>query len=446
MRLMSRPARHLRRAVFLCVICIIAVLAALNSSPADSKPGQNAKKFKPVQASSDQFVWRVDLHSLGYPADDPLLQRRRGLNNFDTLDFVSATVEVATFLTQEPAHDLHRREAANPAPYTLHAVFLDAASGKVLGTLEWPVDDSSAGIFPRYDGSFLFFSTGRVVLYSADRQPVKELLLPQLQEPHASLLGIAESPSGKTLLIYFRNEKSRSCIRVDTGTLEGSEEVCAMGTMFTVSDKGMAAHKERDTKKEIDSGPQFDPQVAPVGTFESSILIRAKPGESQYTLCESHDPTDGYCLSPQFITDGSIVLFSGMELALSDLKGRATVIFKQSPNPSDNQWIDPGGHPVRPSADGQRFALALSESVFQVFGGAGTLFSSPSELPAEYADRIQVFDMRMNNWIYLLQNKDKQFSKIWGLALSPSGGRLAVDSGGVIQTYALPLTDTTSRH
>jgi len=373
-----------------------------------------------------------------------MLQRRRGLLDFNTLDFVSETVEVATFITQEPAHDLRARDTANPAPYTLHAVFLDAASGKIMKTLEWPVPDSSAGIFSRYDGTFLFFSTERIVLYSADWQPVKELPLPQLRAPHASLIGIAESPTGKTLVIYFRNDQSRSCIRVDTGKSEGSEEPCAMGLEFAVSDEGIAAHKGRDTKKEIDSGPQFEPDVVPARPFpDSAILIRAKAGESAYTLCEAPEPSPSYCVTPQFITDQLIALFGDQELAVSDLKGRATVVFKQIPYPPDNQWIDHGGRPVRPSADGQRFALALNEFFFQ---GPGTLFSSASELPAEYPDRIQVYDVRANNWIYVLSNTKKQFSKIWGLAISPSGSRLAVDSGGMIQTYILPETNFTPGH
>jgi hypothetical protein len=125
------------RSAFLCATCIVATLAAHNSSTARSNTLQNPKKEKLVQALSDQFVWRVGLHSLGYPADDPLLQRRRGLHDFDTLDFVSETVEGATLPTQEPSHELRRRDTPNTPPYTLHAVFLDVASGKELKTLEW---------------------------------------------------------------------------------------------------------------------------------------------------------------------------------------------------------------------------------------------------------------------------------------------------------------------
>lgn len=434
------PDMRVRVSVGLLALLILAIFAISSKSSVNSPHGAKAKE-KLTQASSDQFVWRVDLHLLGYPTDDAMLQRRRGLHDFDTLDFVSDTIEVATFLTQEPAHDLRRRDAPNPPPYTLHAVFLDVRSGKVLKILEWPIDDPNAGIFSRYDGSFLFFSTQRILLYSRDWKAIKELPLPQLKAVHATLLDIAVAPSGKVVVIRFLQDRSSVCIRIMTDTLEGSEEACETQPRFTISDEAMAAPKGRERRKEIDSGPELGPPLSLAGPFNYSISIRAKAGEGEHNLCESHEPSAGYCLTPQFISNGRIVLFGGEELSLSDLQGRATVIFKQSPY-SDNLWIDPNGRPVHPSADGQRFALALNESAFHVFGGSGTLYASASELPAEYPDRIQVFDVEMNNWIYVLHNKNRQFSKVWGLALSPSGDRLTLDSGGVIQTYALPVTVT----
>jgi hypothetical protein len=432
---------RVRRAVFLCVICV--VLAAQNSSSASSKSGQNVKKDKPVQASSDQFVWRVDLHPLGYPADDPMLQRRRGLLDFDTLDFLSETVEAATFITQEPAHDLRARDAANPPPYTLHAIFLDAASGKILKTLEWPVPDSNAGIFSHYDGGFLFFSTERVVLYSAGWQPVKELLLPQLREPHASLLDIAVSPSAKVIMIRLPRDRSPFCIRIVTDTLEGSEQPCGTPPRLTISDREMAASRGRNGTKEIDSnGPQFDPHNYGALRYEFAIEMRAESGEL-HTLCETADPSGSYCVGSQFVSDKRIVLFGEHSLALLDLAGQ--MIFMQKFD-LDDAWIDPTGKPVHQSADGQRFAVAFNESHRKLWPAGGTVVLSASELPAEFPERIQIFDVKTNDWIYMLDNKKKQFPQIWGLALSPSGSQLAIDSGGVVQTYALPATVATPSH
>jgi hypothetical protein len=132
-------------------------------------PEFQGRKVKPVEASSDQHVWRIDLHAMGYAANDSRLQLRRGLHEFDTADFVSEGVVAATFMRQEFVPMLQRREDSNRMrPYYLHAVFLDARNGRVWSTLEWTTDDPSAGIFPRYDGSFLFFSTEHLILYSRD--------------------------------------------------------------------------------------------------------------------------------------------------------------------------------------------------------------------------------------------------------------------------------------
>jgi hypothetical protein len=442
MRMPLVPALRVRGFFLFFALFSVALFVASGKASVSLLPGPNAKD-KSVQASSDQFVWRVDLHPQGYPANDPMLQRRRGLLDFDTLDFVSDTVEVATFLTQEPAHELRSRDAANPPPYTLHAVFLDAASGKALKTLVWPVKDANAGIFSRYDGSFLFFSTERIVLYSADWQPVKELLLPQLQEPHASLLDIAESPTGKQVVIRFLQDQSPFCVRIITGTLEGSEKPCALLPRFAISDQWMAAAKGQEQGKEVDSGPVFDPLYRMPEPRDFSILIRSNSGDTERLLCKTFDLSGEGCLTAQFVSDGRVVLLGGRTVVLSDLAGNA--VFKDSFDIEDT-FLDYAGRPARPSSDGTRFALALNESFFNAFGGGGKLYISASELPAEFPDRIQVFDMRMNNWVYILRNKKKQFPQIWGLALSPSGDRLAVDSGGVIQSYALPTTGAARNH
>ncbi len=339
---MLSPTTRVRRSIFICVICFVALVAALKSLPASSEVSQNAKKFKPVQVPSNKFAWRVDLHPLGYPADDPMLQRRRDLHDFDTLDFLSETVEVATFLTQEPAHDLRTRDVSTPAPYTLHAIFLNTASGKILNTLEWPVPDSNAGIFSRYDGSFLFFSTERIVRYSADWQPMKELPLPQLQELHVSLLDISESPSGNVVVIRYRHDQSPFCIRISTETLEGAQQPCAVPISFAISDQWMAAAPGDEQGKEIDSGPQFHPltQIPTPSLHAFSIMIRANSGESLRLLCETRDASADGCAVAQFISDEWIVLLGGRTVVLTNPEGH--VAFKESFDIND-VFLDPAG-------------------------------------------------------------------------------------------------------
>lgn len=63
---------------------------------------------------------------------------------------------------------------------------------------------------------------------------------------------------------------------------------------------------------------------------------------------------------------------------------------------------------------------------------------STGDMPAAFPDHIDAYDLTTGQWFYTLQIKGSRLKQIWGLALSPNGEKLAVDSGGVIQVYALP--------
>ena len=216
--------RRIRVVLCACILCL--TWAAQSQGSSGFLSGQASK------ARSNQFVWRVDLSSFAYPANGTQIQWQRGLNEFDTVGFLSENAVVATFLTEEHPR-VPTSDAAVRAPaYRLHALFIDSSNGKVLKTLEWPVNNPHAGIFPRYDGSFVFFSTERIVLYSPDWMEVKEFSLSKLTDARAFLAGIAESPSGKTLLVHFIPNQSVGCIRILTATLDHSEDACQLPTSF----------------------------------------------------------------------------------------------------------------------------------------------------------------------------------------------------------------------
>src|SRR5579864_966406 len=161
-------------------------------------------KIKLVHATSDHPLWRVSLKSQGYPANSDDLQRRRGFANFDTLSFISDNIVAATFVTREKIPDLQRRDDPNHVrPYRLHALFLDALTGKTLHTLEWPIDDPNAGIFPRHDGGFLLVTSGTIAGYSADWTHLNDISFSDLHPMTATLGGIAESPNVNFLVIQF---------------------------------------------------------------------------------------------------------------------------------------------------------------------------------------------------------------------------------------------------
>jgi hypothetical protein len=400
------------------------------------------KKAKPIEVSSDHPLWRVDLHSMGYPAGSSQLQGRESrLYNFDTVDFVSEGVVAATFITQEPIPGLQRRDDPNRAPpYRLHAVFMNSTSGKVLKMIDWPLDNANAGIFPRFDGSFLFLSTQRIVLYSADWTPVRELPLPQLQLPLSFLDGISESPTGKVLLLRIRRERSGLCLRILTDTLEGSEEPCGIRGEFTISDKAIAANGpipglivNRGEVMQVGPVIQFGvpvPEVQrnmPMSGINSGIMIR-ELGKPMHPLCDCGTQT------PQFVNDDMVVVYGMSTLSLFGVTGE--IKFKEVFEPRGD-WIDLKGRPLRASADGRRFAVAINDPV--VLGPTTTsLYFSTGDMPAEFPNNVKVFDLPTGRWICELKNNKKQFPQIWGLALSPNGEKLTIDSGGVIQAYVLP--------
>src|ERR1700733_8239446 len=241
MRITSTTIPRMWRFCLFCALCICAIVIIPSAAYVSSPQGQSTKS-KFVHASSDQPLWKVDLHSMGYPPENHLLQWQRGLGSFDTVDFLSDNVVAESFVTQEPAAGLQRRDDPNRArPYRLHAIFMDATSGAVLKPLEWLGDDLKMGIFPRHDGSFVFFSPDRLALYSPDWKLAKEVTLRELQEPGAALKEIAESPSGKFIEVRIRKDDLLLCLRIQTDTLTAQRDACSELLPFAISDDAIAS-------------------------------------------------------------------------------------------------------------------------------------------------------------------------------------------------------------
>ena len=309
---MTLKLRCAARAFRAGAVCL--VVAFSTGSIASAASPQAPTSIPAKEVSSDQSLWRVDLHSLGYPADSQL-QSRRALEEFNTLDFVGEGVLAATFITQQSVPGAQRRDDPDRVrPYLLHAIFLDAASGKVLNSIEWPADDPNVGIFPRHGAGFLFFSAEHIVVCftdgcSAEGKPVKELLLPQLQAAGVGHIGIAESPSGKTLWFAFKRTNSTICIHVDTETLETSEGPCAISRLFSISDSAMAARSDKYYERPVPS--PVHPEV--IGSVQKSQLDLfgsvqiQEQGKPARKLCD----TSGFaaCKVPQFLNNEKVVVF-----------------------------------------------------------------------------------------------------------------------------------------
>lgn len=391
-------------------------------------------KIKLVHATSDHSLWRVNLKSQGYPANSDELQRRRGFANFDTIAFLSDNVIGATFITRERIPDLQRRDDPNHVrPYRLHALFLDALTGKTLHAIEWPIDDPNAGIFPRHGGGFLLVTSEKISSYSADWMFLKQVQFSDLHSMTATLGGIAESPNANSLVIQFLTGNSSMCSRISTDTLHSVPANCGVLEVFTASD-----YKIVEPEKLPGANEQREntPSHAYIQHGTAMVSASAKSRDQNPDQAHAHDTICNPCAGiPQFINDDAMVVYSPETISVLD--GAGKISFSQNFSPKE-RWIDEFGRPVRSSANGQRFAVVTNRSAFTRGTGSTAIHISTGDIPAEMPIDIEVFDLSAARWIYTLRIDPEQIHQVWGLALSPNAKKLAIDSGGTIQIYTLP--------
>jgi hypothetical protein len=438
MRLAWLAQRSAMRAFLTCAFCC-AISVAANAASALPVPDPQGKA-NPDQGQSDQPLWQADLRPLGFPAGDPVLQSQRGLDVFNTTDFLGDGVVVTTFLTQAPQAQALPNAPPVPRPYRLDAVFFDASSGKVLKQLEWQTAFPDAGIFPRYGGGFIFFSTERFVLYSADFLLVKELPLSRFNTPGSGLVGIAGSPDGKTLVLRLHQRNVLSCFRVFTETLTFSQFPCEEDAAFSVSDDAVAELAAGTHGSGNSSPANYRLQLDSPDLKGIFIHEAEKPARSLCSTSKKVNP----CLLPQFVSNDALVVYSPTALQVMTVAG--AVKFTEKYDVSKN-WYEPGRQPVRPAAAGERFGVSFNKTVlaysgynptYGAYNPSNTTVAEGSTVSASILDRVDIFDLKENRWVFSLKNKKNQFGQIWGFALSPAGDRIAIDSGGTILMYSVP--------
>jgi hypothetical protein len=118
------------------------------------------------------------------------------------LDNSQLAISVVTRVNGEPG--LASREGtSNDSPYRLHAVLVDAASGKVRGVPEWPSNSRYTGIIAANDRGFVTEAGRELTLYSSDLTPIKRITLPPLkpdQSTHERYWAARPSWSGRRVL------------------------------------------------------------------------------------------------------------------------------------------------------------------------------------------------------------------------------------------------------
>lgn len=121
-----------------------------------------------------------------------------------------------------------------------------------------------------------------------------------------------------------------------------------------------------------------------------------------------------------------LVLYGPHEINLVDTGGKK--LFTQ--HLADDDWITDWRVPFRPSASGNRFAVAI----WAHKGGSDVLDISAHSV----LKRIMVFDIATRRWIYTLSAKKQKIKTVSGLALSPDGSLMAILTNGVVEVYRLP--------
>lgn len=425
-----RDSKHHERLIF--IICALLFASASSAQQ---------PKIKLVHANSDHPLWRANLKLQGYPAGNDELQRRRGFANFDTISFLSDKVVAATFITRERIPNLQRRDDPNHIrPYRLHAIFLDALTGKTLHTIEWPIDDPNAGIFPRRDGGFLLVTAEKIASYSADWTYLKELPYSDLHPMTAMLGGIAESPNAHSLVIQFLAGTSSLCFRIQTDALDYLPADCGVLEVFTVSDEKIVEPEKLprgiEQRENTPAHAYVQHGSAMAGASASDRTQNPVHAPADYAIC---NPCAGI---PQFINNDTMAVYSPENVSVVDRTGKVT--FAQNFLPRE-RWIDEFGRPLRPSANGQRFAVVTNRSPIAHRAWPTAIHISTGDIPAEMPLDIEVFDVPAAQWIYTLRINPDQLHQVWGVALSPNAQRLAIDSGGAIQLFSLPPSNTSPK-
>jgi len=269
-------------------------------------------------------------------------------------------------------------------PNLVHAFVLDGKNGKVLRETNW-TSGSWPFIFATSSGKYAVVTENGMALYSAGLQQVitKGTHVADKSSPDGRYLAASESIPGHGVTIF-----------IDAETLKPT------GTEF------------RDTYV----WSLAENRVAYYGLRDGNAIVLLKDKNKQVP----DYPTDCKAVRPNFITTDLLAVLGCEKLdVVSVSKGK---IFSAPLEGADSFF-------AASSRDGKRFA------VIQHFESAG-------DPPRMRAERITVFDVSQQKPICVTNLADlKGFTagKSSGVALSPDGSRLAINSAGVVRLFALKV-------
>jgi hypothetical protein len=361
-----------------------------------------------LQAAIGGPAWKLDVHALGYLPLEFMVHEgnRAGLSG--PICFVSRDEVVVTFVTRLVSSSLPRRDQPDASlPLRLQALFVDTGTGKVRSKREWPISSYWSRVLPAVGGKFVVLTPEKLMLYSQDGEPLKELDLPLNREAIKDTWRVYASPAGKYLVIEYEPKTSGlQQMWIDAETLQVLRVWTKgeMGHALEISDDGTAL------------------------TWDGKI---GKPDGPFHALCA---PINSYCHGGAFIDNETVVSVNrwGSEKRLNFVGTDGELMFVVKLPQAE---LLPGPGVWASSAGGRRFALA----VYKGKGGSTLLDIAPHY----FLKRVMVYDIPSRQWVYAVDGKKQKIKRVSGLALSPDGSLLGlINQDGALEVYRLPEAPT----
>jgi hypothetical protein len=392
---------HLRSlSTVLWILCWVILLTPLFR-------GLGHRPEEKITSGTGRLAWSIDLRSVGFTDFAPK-QEQWGLHlRPNPLCFTDNNVVSATFITQEQTNDLaHRDQPDEALPLRLHAIFLDAESGKVRASKEWFLTRPRGGVIAVGSGRFAALTPAMIAVYSPSFELEKDFKLSSKQQ--SELWDFRPSPSGKSIVAEYHTAQSYFQW-IDTNTLL-PRSTFIPNVSFSISDDDVVVWR--------------NPYIKSKGSL-TELLIQTADGPWR-TICRVLNGQDDTCSGrPQFLSNDllALVMPHGFNLML---KTGGDAFFKMSFH--KDEWLD---CPLYPSRDGKRIAV----TVWGHKGGSAILdTSSRSRLK-----RIEIYDLSNLHAVFTLDAKQQKIQNVTGVALSPDGSMLAILTEGFVKVYQLPL-------
>jgi hypothetical protein len=342
------------------------------------------------------------------------------------VSFIREDLLLGSFWTESTPDGCTWKQKARPDRCRLHAVEIEAGTGRITSTHEWSFPFREGFIYPNGRGSFVLSRDNELDLYSSNFEESKKVLLPSA-EPGLPMVFVHVSPSGRTLEADWTSKKTLpQPVGTKTPRKSAQREVY----------RETHAVFETDDLKEL---RQWDERF--VAQSISDNLLVASTGFDFFSLSRPgfligrfdergwHDlymTKDWFLTRVKLLDDQRVVVQERKRVAVLNTE-RASLF--EDANFRKRQYLS--GDPVT-SADGLRFAVAVWVDRAHPF------FVSPVPVQTE----LIVYDVPQRGRVYTLPvDIATRVGSLWVLhefALSPDGSLLAHAANGFVELYHLP--------